>query len=151
MKDFVVPKIDTKEIGTPAFEYGFQIRARLDPPHTTQTSRGGRFLQGIASGEVSGPRLNGAVYPNSGGDFSFIERDGVKELNSRFMIKADTGEWIYVEHRGYRRPDGYHRIHAQFDADKQGKYASLNGGVWVAIAEDGRQANEVVFTYYEVV
>jgi hypothetical protein len=151
MKDFVLPKIDTREVGVPGFEYGFQIRARLDPAHTTTTSRGGRFLQGIAGGEVSGPRLNGTVYPNSGGAFNFVERDGVQELSSRFMIKADTGEWIYVEHRGYRRPDGYHRIQAQFDADKQGKYASLNGSLWLAIAEDSSRSDEVVLTYFEVV
>jgi hypothetical protein len=152
MKDFVVPKVDTKVIGKPGFEYAFQIRAQLDPAHETKTTRGGRYFQGIASGQVSGPRLNGTVYPDSGGAYSFVARDGVHELNSRFMIRAaDTGEWIYVEHRGYRRKDGYHRIQAQFDADKQGKYASLNGNLWLAIAEESRDGREVTFTYFEVV
>jgi hypothetical protein len=151
MQDFVVPKIDTKIIGVPEFEYAFQVHAQLDPGKETKTTRGGRFFQSIAGGQVSGPRLNGTVYPHSGGAFSFIERDGVQELNSRFMIKADTTEWIYVEHRGYRRQDGYHRILAQFDADKQGKYASLNGGIWLAIAAETPGKNEVTFTYFEVV
>src|SRR5688572_6800735 len=122
MPDFTVPTVDTKILGIPGFEYGLQIRAQLAPAHETKPSRGGRYLQSIASGTVSGPRLAGTIHPHSGGDFSFIEKDGVHELNGRFMIKADTTEWIYVEHRGYRRPDGYYRIQAQFDADKQGKY-----------------------------
>jgi hypothetical protein len=151
MKDFVVPKIDTKVIGLLGFEYGFQIHAQLDPAHETKTPRGGRYFQSIAGGKVSGPRLTGTVSSNSGGAFSFIERDGVHELNSRFMIQADTGEWIYIEHRGYRRADGYHRIQAQIDADKQGKYASLNSALWLAIAEEAANGREVTFTYYEVV
>lgn len=149
--DFVIPKTDTKIIGVPGFEYAFQIHAQLAPGKETTTTRGGRFFQSIASGKVSGPRLNGTVYPHSGGAINFIERDGVHDLNSHFMIKADTTEWIYVEHRGYRRQDGYHRILAQFDADKQGKYTSLNGGIWLAIAAETPDRNEVTFTYFEVV
>ena len=152
MPEFIPPKIDTKVIGVPGLEYAFQIRAHLEPAHETRTTRGGRYFQSIAGGEVSGPRLNGTVYPHSGGAFSFVERDGVHELNSRFMIRAaDSGEWIYVEHRGYRRPDGYHRIQAQFDADKQGKYTSLNGGLWVATAAEHANGREVLFTYFELV
>lgn len=151
MPDFILPSIDTKIVGVPGFEYGFQVRAQLAPAHETRTTRGGRYLQSIASGTVSGPRLSGTVYPHSGGDFSFIEKDAVHELNARFMIKADTTEWIYVEHRGYRRPDGYYRIQAQFDADKQGKYATLNNGFWLAIAEEVPGKNAVTFTYFEIV
>ncbi len=152
MKEFVIPKIDTKVIGVPGFEYAFQIRAQLDPAHQTKTTRGGRVFQGIASGTISGPRLNGTVYPDSGGDFSFVEKDGVQELNARFMLRAaDTNEWIYVEHRGYRRADGYYRIQAQFDADKQGKYQSLNTAIWLATAEEAKNGKEVTFTYFEVV
>jgi len=151
MPDFVLPKIDTKTLGVPAFEYAFQVFAKLDTPHATKTTRGGRLFQSIAGGEVKGPRLTGTVYPYSGGDFSFIEKDGVQELNARYMMRAaDTNEWIYVEHRGYKRP-GYYRIQASFDADKQGKYTSLNGGIFLAIAEEVPGKNEVTFTYYEVV
>ena len=151
MPDFVIPKIDTKTLAAPSFEYAFQVHAKLDKAHETKTTRGGRVFQSIASGEVKGPRLNGTVYPHSGGDFSFVEKDGVQELNARYMIRADTTEFIYVEHRGYKRQDGYYRIQASFDADKQGKYATLNGGIWLAIAEEVPGKNQVTFTYYEVV
>jgi hypothetical protein len=152
MKEFVIPKTNTKIVGVPGFEYAFQIRAKMEVLRETTTTRGGRRLTSVESGTVSGPRLTGTVYPHSGGDFSFIEKDGVQELNARFMLRAaDTEEWIYVEHRGYRRPDGYYRIQAQFDADKQGKYASLNGAMWLAIAEESKDGREVTFTYFEVV
>jgi len=152
MQEFILPAVDTKTLGAPKFEYAFQIHARFEPATQTKTTRGGRYMRGIAGGKITGPRLTGEVYPNSGGDFSFVERDGVHELNARFMLRAaDTGEWIYVEHRGYRRPDGYYRIQAQFDADKQGKYQSLNNAMWLASAQESKDGAEVTFTYFEVV
>ena len=152
MLEFEIPKTDTKVIGVPAFEFAFRIRAKLDEPHQTRTSRGGRLFQQIVSGEVSGPKLAGVLHPNAGMQINFVERDGVQDINARLMVRADTTEWVYIEQRGYKRPDGYWRLHAQLDADKQGKYARLNGTMFVGTVEEvqGSKGREIVMSYYEV-
>ena len=149
---------DTKVIGVPGFEFAFRIHAQLDEPRQTRTPRSGRMFQQIVSGEVSGPRLKGTLHPNAGMQINFVERDGVQEINTRLMVRADTTEWIYIEQRGYRRPDagrpdGYVRIQAQIDADKQGKYGQLNGAMFVGTVEEVKDSKgrEVVMSYYELV
>lgn len=151
--EFDIPKTDTKVIGVPGFQFAFRIQAQLDTAEQTRTLRSGRMFQQFISGEVSGPRLQGKLHPNAGMALNFVERDGVQELNTRLMIKADTTEWIYLEQRGYHRPDGYFRVHAQIDADKQGKYARLNGAMFVGVVEEAKDSKgrQITISYYEVV
>lgn len=152
MRTFTPPHIDTRQVGVIGFQYAFQLRARYEPAHQMKTTRGGRYYQSITGGEVSGPKLRGAVYPGSGGDYDAIQcRTGVRDLNAHFMIKADTGEWIYFEHHGYCRPDGYYRIQAYFDADRYGKYDWLNHASVIATARESSDRLSTEFTYFEVV
>jgi hypothetical protein len=152
MREFTPPPITTKgNIGAVSLDYAFKIEAEFDPRRQTRTPRGGRLFQPITGGVISGPRLNGKVYPDSGGELDFVRPDRVEDINARFMLNADNGEWIYVEHSGYHRQgDGYYRVAAFFDAEGSGNYAWLNDTIVIAtaqLASDGRRA---VFTYYAV-
>jgi hypothetical protein len=57
MREFVVPKTDTKILGTIELEYAFKLTAHYDPPQESHTPRGTFRYQDIVSGEVSGARI----------------------------------------------------------------------------------------------
>ena len=151
-RDFTPPPTTTHdERGAVGLAYVFQLKAEYDPRHVEQTPRGGRAYRNITGGAVDGPRLKGKAYPDSGGDFGQIRSDGVEDVMARFMLRADNGEWIYISHVGYRRPDGYHRLHASFDADAGGPYAWLNDAVVLVHAVESADGRHTVFTYHQAV
>ena len=148
MRDFVVPKTDTKVLGKVELEYAFQLRARFDAPHVSKTPKGDFRYQDITSGNVRGERLTAAVYADSGGQYDTLRPDRVRDVDSHFILKAENGEWIYVEHVGYRRQDGYFRAIAYVDADTKGAYDWLNNTTFVVTAKESADEREVVFYYY---
>ncbi len=151
MRAFTPPKIDTKDkVGPVTMAYAFQLKARFDPAKVEPTAHGGRVFQGIIGGTISGPGLAGEVYPDSGGSHGLVRAsDHVEDLSARFMVKAANGEWLYFSHVGYRRPDGYFRLQAYFDADAGGPYAWLNDAVMIGTAEASPDGRDVTFTYYQ--
>ena len=148
MRDFVVPKTDTKVLGKVELEYAFQLRARFDAPHVSKTPKGDFRYQDITSGDVRGDRLTATVYADSGGQYDTVRPDRVRDVDSHFILKAENGEWIYVEHVGYRRQDGYYRAIAYIDADTKGAYDWLNNTTFVVTAKESADEREVVFYYY---
>lgn len=148
MREFVVPKTDTKALGEVRLEYAFELRAHFDPAHTSRTPKGDFHYQDITSGEVKGERLNAQVEPDSGGQYDTVRPDKVRDVDAHFMLKADNGEWIYVEHVGYRRTDGYYRAIAYIDADTKGAYDWLNNTTFVVTAKESADEREVTFYYY---
>lgn len=151
MREFVAPETDTRKVGPLKLDFVFRIDVELDEPNRMQTSRGVRVFQRILGGRVSGPRLNGTVHPESGGEFGLGRADGVDELNTHFMIRDDAGAWLYVQHAGLcRDADGYYRFAAYFDADGDGPHAWLNDTVVIGTAKIVPGARRIEFTYYAV-
>ena len=148
MRDFVVPKTDTKVLGKVELEYAFQLRARFDAPHVSKTPKGDFRYQDITSGDVRGERLTATVYADSGGQYDTLRPDRVRDVDAHFILKAENGEWIYVEHVGYRRQDGYYRAIAYIDADTKGTHDWLNNTTFVVTAKESADEREVVFYYY---
>jgi hypothetical protein len=151
MREFIPPPITTKDkVGEVGLDYAFQIELELEERHESRTARGTRIYQGIMGGRVRGAKLNGAVYTQGHGDYGLARDDGVVDLNTHFALNVD-GEWIYVRHFGYERPDGYVRVSAYFDSDLRGKHAELNNSVFIATGEPSADGRRIVFTYYEAV
>jgi len=148
MKEFVVPPTDTKILGEVALEYAFKLKAQYDPPHASRTPKGTFRYQDITGGAVTGARLNASVYADSGGQYDTIREDRVRDVDAHFILKADNGEWIYVEHVGYRRTDGYYRAIAYIDADTTGAHDWLNNTTFVVTASESPDEREVTFYYY---
>jgi hypothetical protein len=149
-RSFTPPNVDTKDrVGKVDLAYAFQLRAVFDPAHPERSPNGHRVFQAITGGKISGPGLTGAVFPDSGGNYGTIRSDKVEQLYARFMVRAESGEWLYFSHVGYRRPDGYFRIQAYFDADAQGPFAWLNDAVLIGTAEASKDGRAVTFTYYQ--
>lgn len=148
MRDFVVPKTDTKVLGEIKLDYAFKLHAQYDPAHVSHTPKGDFRYQDIVGGEVSGERLRATVYADSGGQYDTVRADRVRDVDAHFILKADNGEWIYVEHVGYRRTDGYYRAIAYIDADAKGAHDWLNNTTFVVTAQESPDERTVVFYYY---
>lgn len=99
----------------PAMEFAFEIRlefARHDSIPNMPSGAGRGFVY-IDSGVVAGPRLNGRVLGQSGGDWALFRPDDVLATDARYMIEADDGARILMHNRGYlwgREPDTLRRI-----------------------------------------
>ena len=148
MRDFVVPHTDTKVRGEVRLEYAFQLTAHYDPPAVAHTPKGSFRYQDITAGEVRGERLNATVYPDSGGQYDTVRADRTRDVDAHFMLKTDNGEWLYMEHVGYRRPDGYYRAIAYVEADTKGTQDWVNNTTFVVTAQESPDQREVVFHYY---
>lgn len=152
MTDFTVPETQTKKVGEITLQFAFRVDAEVEEQHDTTTSRGDRLFQRILGGTISGPLLNGTLYPRSGGEFGLGRADGAIELNTHFMARTEHGEMLYVTHTGIRRDtDGYFRFTAYFDAEGEGPHAWLNDTLIAGTGKPGPDgSNNMVFTYFVV-
>lgn len=146
----------------PRFEHAFTISIELSKPYWVKPPARGDMRAAIyaASGEVSGPRLNGRVIPMSGGDFPLSRPNGVIDFDARYLLEADDGAVIYLENRGYRwaKNDAaaerigrnedapfeeyYMRVTPRFDAPA-GPHEWLSQHVFVGVAEKLPGANRI--------
>jgi hypothetical protein len=88
-----------------------------EPVVVGEAPAGTRRLIPILRGEVLGPALNGRIL-GGGADFQIVRRDGVIDLEARYVIETDDGALIYVENRGLRHgpPDAvYFRTTPRFE------------------------------------
>lgn len=101
----------------PALEFVFEIDLDFTRMHMLRdTGAGfGRGAVYVDAGRVAGPRLNGRVVPDSGGDWAMFRQDDTVAFDARYMIEADDGGLILIRNRGFlwgRKPDTIARIQA---------------------------------------
>ncbi|ARP99626.1 DUF3237 domain-containing protein [Pseudorhodoplanes sinuspersici] len=151
----------------PTLEFVFRIRMQLGirqkfGPLPQGSTRG--FVT-AAGGTIEGPRLNGRVIPNSGGDWALYRDDHTVGFDARYMLEADDNTMIYMLNRGYRHapPDTaarmealdpsvdpsmyYMRVAPSFETPI-GKHDWLTRTVIVGSAR--RNADHSIFDYYAV-
>jgi hypothetical protein len=85
----------TAPILTPAFRLSLTYAPPLRYPSTT----GRRAALRIAEGRAEGALV--AEVADDGGELLLIRADGVIELDSRMMLRADDGTMLYWRARGY--------------------------------------------------
>ncbi len=111
------------ELPDPVLELAFEVRVEVEPPLIVG---GGPSEQinfvAITGGTVSGPRFSGRVLPG-GGDW-YVDRDGVVELDARYLIQHDDGTVVDVANRGFWHADPATtaRIDAGDDVDEREYY-----------------------------
>ena len=123
-----------------------------------------RGFTGAAGGEIAGPKLNGIVVPNTGGDWPAYWPNGAVEFTAQYMLQADDGTMIVLRNRGYRYappevtarmerldpvdPSEYYmRLAPSFEAPA-GPHDWLNRSVFIGTAN--RQADHSVFRFWQV-
>ena len=99
----------------PPLVFAFELRATVaDPVVLGQVPHGLRSIVGITGGTVRGPLLNGSVVPNSGADWQLIQPDGFSELDTRYTLRTDKGQLVYVQNVGIRHapPDVMQKLNS---------------------------------------
>ena len=88
------------------------------PVEVGETPAGMRRVIPILGGKVSGPKIEGHILPG-GADFQIVRRDGVTELQARYVIECESGSKIYVENSGLRHgsPEAMERLRRGEPAD----------------------------------
>ena len=71
------------------------------PVEIGDTPAGARRMIPILGGEATGPRLKGQVL-GGGADYQILRRDGVTELQARYVLELEGGAKVYVENNGLR-------------------------------------------------
>ena len=149
----------------PALVFAFELRAKVDNPVVIgQVPHGLRRIVAITGGTVRGPQMNGEVVPNSGADWQLIQPDGFSELDTRYTLRSDKGELVYVQNGGIRHapPDVMKRLNAGEVVDPKLVYFRtvpkfettapglqwLTRSVFVGVGE--RSPNEVIIRFYRV-
>ena len=88
-------------LSPPALAFALEIRAEVGTPmHIGRTPHGERRIVSITGGTFEGPTMRGTVLP--GADWQLIQDDGFSELDTRYGLRTDEGELVYVQNAGVR-------------------------------------------------
>ncbi|MEO6339683.1 MAG: DUF3237 domain-containing protein [Caulobacteraceae bacterium] len=119
-----------QRVRPPGLEFIFQVRlyftSRLRFPVDDAGSELGFVL--IDHGVIEGPRLNGKVVPQSGGDWAKIRSNGVVVHQAHYILQADDGQYIYMRNSGYHAYPGKEwigRLHEATEEQRAADYFRL--------------------------
>lgn len=130
-------------------DYAFSIRIDSGGRIAFEGEMRSRTFEPAMGGEVWGPKLQGRVVPQSGGDF------GTNDLSeSHLMLQASDGTWVYMNLLGYEHgetEDGapYFRVAPYFDAPR-GPHEWLAKTVFIGTGERHDNPAHTIIHCYEV-
>jgi len=149
----------------PKFEYALTIKLELGPRKVVGNSPlgGQRGYVEVIGGTFEGPKLKGIVLPG-GGDWPYIQPDGVIKFDARYILKEQDGTEIYVRNSGFRwgtpevmkklaeyqpvdMSEYYMRATPTFEV-QEGPHDWLNKYLFFGIGERSREGN--VIHYYKL-
>jgi hypothetical protein len=81
-----------------AMELHVQVGA---PIELGDVPRGRRRIIPILGGTFQGPGIRGTVVPG-GADWQIVRSDGLSELDTRYMLRTDAGDLVYIQNAGMR-------------------------------------------------
>jgi len=134
------------------------------PLNIGSVPHGTRRTAPLTGGTFEGPRLSGAIVPESSADWQLLRSDGVLEMDLRFTLRTDDGALISMSAFGLRHgpPDViaaigrgetvdastyYFRTILRFETAHV-SYSFLNG--LIAVASADRQPEGPIYSIYEV-
>lgn len=78
------------------------LRVDVGPPiELGQVAGGRRRVIPILGGTFEGPSLRGVVL-QGGADWQMVREDGVADLDTRYLLRTDRTELIYIRNAGLR-------------------------------------------------
>ena len=87
---------------SPTLEFAFEAKITLSLIYEVgETAYGKRRIIPITGGTFHGPAIKGIILPG-GADFQLIRRDGVAELEAKYVLQAEDGTLIYITNKGLR-------------------------------------------------
>lgn len=140
-----------EEIPAVNLQHAFSIRFQLGRSVRFEGEMRSRNFEPVTGGEISGPRLQGRVVPQSGAEYASNNL-----MDTRLMLQADDGTWLYMQQYGYELEDRegesgtpYFRVSPYFDTPP-GPHAWLAKTVLLGTGERRQDPAELVIHYYEV-
>ena len=103
----------------PRLTFAMELQVKVGAPlDVGAVPRGRRRIVPIEGGSFEGPNLRGTVLPG-GADWQIIRGDGLAELDTRYTLKTEAGDIIYIQNAGMRHapPDLTGRLLAGQDVD----------------------------------
>ena len=95
----VAPSADPQP---PKLSLAMTLTVEVGPPtELGEVPRGRRRIIPILGGTFAGPRVRGKVLAG-GADWQIVRRDGLAELDTRYMLQTDAGSLIYIQNAGIR-------------------------------------------------
>lgn len=93
---------DLPTLAEPRLKFFADLRVEVGAPHQVgQTVHGLRRLIPIIGGTATGDGWSARVLPG-GADFQLIVNDRLSELDARYVLETDAGNFIYVQNRAVR-------------------------------------------------
>jgi hypothetical protein len=150
----------------PRLEYLGRWHVELNDPvwELGETSDlGARRIFPITGGTFSGPHIKGKIL-NNGADWQIVTKNGVSIIDTRYLLEADNGAYIYLRTKGFRHGSAevlakiargevvdparyYFRVTMQFETSSPA-YSYLNHHIGIACAM--RLGSAVVYDAYLV-
>ena len=148
----------------PRLSFAMELHVKVGAPvEVGAVPRGRRRVIPIEGGTFEGSGLRGTVLPG-GADWQIVRTDGLSELDTRYMLRTESGDLIYIQNAGMRHapPDVTQKLLAGQDVDPSLVYfrtvptfetaASslqwLTRAIFVATGE--RHPNDVVIRVWRV-
>ena len=93
---------DLPTLAEPRLKFFADLRVEVGAPQQVgQTVHGLRRLIPITGGTATGDGWSARVLPG-GADFQLIVNDRLSELDARYVLETDAGDFIYVQNRAVR-------------------------------------------------
>lgn len=130
-------------------DYAFSLRIDSGGRIEFEGQMRSRAFEPAAGGEIWGPKLQGRVVPQSGGDF------GSNDLTDQhLMLQASDGTWLYMNLLGYEHNEteggeSYFRVAPYFDAPS-GPHEWLAKTVFIGTGERHSNPAHTIIHCYEV-
>ena len=149
----------------PGLEFIFQAHVTVDQPlEVGDIAKGRRRIVPIIGGEFAGPGLRANVIPG-GADWQILRDDDVVELEARYTLRTDDGEFIDVRNLGLRHgsaevmaalsagrpvePGSYYFCGATFFETGAARYKWLTKSIIVCTGT--REMTKVNLAFYKLV
>ena len=86
----------------PRLTFAMELRVEVGTPVEVGNVAGGRRrIISILGGTFAGPDVRGAVL-SGGADWQIVRGDGFTELDTRYTLRTDRDELIYIRNAGIR-------------------------------------------------
>jgi Protein of unknown function (DUF3237) len=103
----------------PALSLAMELHVQVGAPlEIGDVPQGRRRIIPILGGTFDGPNIRGTVL-SGGADWQIVRADGLAELDTRYTLKTDAGELVYIQNAGIRHasPDITKKLLAGQDVD----------------------------------
>jgi hypothetical protein len=86
----------------PELSYVMELRVKVAAPMDVgNIAQGRRRVVPILGGTFDGPDLRGVVL-EGGADWQIVRPDGFTILDTRYMLRTDAGQLVYIQNAGVR-------------------------------------------------